>query len=233
MTDSRWARFTRGWVVAAFSVFVAALSHSFAGGTTPSWLAIALALAFAAMLSIALSGGRARPTSAGPTSAGTGRAALIGTVLSVAGSQVIFHGLFSLLGTLPAQAAKTPTAALGTHAGHQLSPAQIATQLAAIAPRGGTGLPSGTHHDAWMLLGHTIAGLLTIAALLHGERVLRGLARTAGLALRSLAIRPIVITPITDAAPLRPVANAVWIPRPLDVVHAALRHRGPPLTAAD
>ncbi|RZU63960.1 hypothetical protein EV379_0249 [Microterricola gilva] len=226
MTNSRWARFTRGWVVAAFSVFVAALSHSFAGGSTPSWLALALALAFASMLSIALSGGRARPASA----RSTGRAALIGTVFSVAGSQVIFHGLFSLLGTLPAQGTVVQAAALGTHSGHQLSPVQIATQLAAIAPQG-TALPSGTHHDAWMLVGHTIAGLLTIAALLHGEQALRGLARTAGLALRGLAVRSIVITPITDAAPQRP-ASTVWIPRPLDVVHAALRHRGPPLTAA-
>ncbi|MET1020569.1 MAG: hypothetical protein ABWX62_11325, partial [Microterricola sp.] len=179
MTNSRWARFTRGWVVAAFSVFVAALSHSFAGGTTPSWLAIALALAFASMLSIALSGGRARPASA----RGTGRAALTGTVLSVAGSQVIFHGLFSLLGTLPVQGTAPQAAALGTHSGHQLSPAQIATQLAAIAPQGNTALPSGTHHDAWMLVGHTIAGLLTVAAVLYGDLALRGLARTAGLAL--------------------------------------------------
>jgi hypothetical protein len=226
MTNSRWARFTRGWVVAAFSVFVAALSHSFAGGATPSWLAIALALAFASMLSIALSGGRARPASA----RGTGRAALTGTVLSVAGSQVIFHGFFSLLGTLPAQGTVAPAAALGTHSGHQLSPVQIATQLAAITPQGGAA--SETHHDAWMLLGHTIAGLLTIAALLHGEQALRGLARTAGLALRGLVVRPIAIVAIPDAAPARPRAHAVWIPRPLDVVQAALRHRGPPPTSA-
>lgn len=226
MTNSRWARFTRGWFVAAFSVFVAALSHSFAGGATPSWLAIALALAFASMLSIALSG-RGRPASA----RGTSRAAIVGTVFSVAGSQLIFHGLFSLLGTQPVGAASTPAAALGTHAGHQLSPAQIAIQLAAISPQGGSLLPSGTHHDAWMLLGHTIAGLLTIAAVLRGEQALSGLARTAGLALRGLALRPIVIVPIPDAAPPRPVANTVWIPRPLDVVHAALRHRGPPLSA--
>lgn len=223
MTNSRWARFTRGWFVAAFSVFVAALSHSFAGGATPSWLAVALALAFASMLSIALSG-RSRPASA----RGTGRAGIAGTVLSVAGSQLIFHGLFSLLGTPVGAAAATPAAALGTHAGHQLSPAQIATQLAALSPQGGSLLPSA-HHDAWMLLGHTIAGLLTIAAVLRGEQALRGLAGTAGLALRGLALRPIVIVPIPDVAPPRPLVNTAWIPRPLDVVHAALRHRGPPL----
>lgn len=228
MTNSRWARFTRGWVVAALSVFVAALSHSFAGGATPSWLAIALALAFASMFSIGLSGGRAPST----RRSAPGRAALAGTVISVAGSQLMFHGLFSLLGAQPALGhAALPAASLGAHAGHQLSPAQIAGQLATIAPQGSTLLPSGAHHDAWMLLGHTIAGLLTIAALLYGEQALRGLARTAGLALRGLAVRPITIVAIPDTAHARPRAHAVWIPRPLDVVQAALRHRGPPLAA--
>ncbi|HEY9423833.1 MAG TPA: hypothetical protein VIP54_03450, partial [Microterricola sp.] len=137
-----------------------------------------------------------------------------------------------LLGAQPALGhAALPAASLGAHAGHQLSPAQIAGQLATIAPQGSTLLPSGAHHDAWMLLGHTIAGLLTIAALLHGEQALRGLARTAGLALRGLAVRPITIVAIPDAAYARPRAHAVWIPRPLDVVQAALRHRGPPLAA--
>lgn len=229
MTNSRWARFTRGWVVAAFSVFVAALSHSFAGGATPSWLAIALALAFASMLSIGLSSGGAAST----RRSAPGRAALAGMVISVAGSQLIFHGLFSLLGAQPALGhAALPAASLGVHGGHQLSSAQIAGQLAAIAPQGGALLPGGAHHDAWMILGHTIAGLLTIAALLHGEQALRALGRTARLGLRGLAVRPIVIGVIPDAAPARPRERAVWIPRPLDVVHAALRHRGPPLFAA-
>jgi hypothetical protein len=225
MTNSRWARFTRGWVVAAFSVFVAALSHSFAGGTTPSWLAIALALAFASMLSIALSGGRARAASA----QGPGRAALVGTGLSVAGSQLIFHGLFSLLGAQPVASAAKPAAALGVHLGHQLSSAQIVSQLAAITPQAGSVLPSGAHHEVWMLLGHSIAGVLTIAAVLRGEQTVRGLVRTASLVLGGLAMRPIAVVPIPDAAAPQRIVNTLWIPRPLDVVHAALRHRGPPL----
>ncbi|AMB57539.1 hypothetical protein [Microterricola viridarii] len=221
MMSTRWARFTRGWLIAVFSVFVAALSHSFAGGVTPGWLAIVLSLAFASMLSIGLSGPR-RPAS------GRSTAAPWRVVLSVAGSQLVFHGLFSLFG---AQLAATQPAGAGVHAGHHLSSADIAAQLAAATPLAPSPL-AGAHHDVWMLFGHTIAGLLSVAAILRGEQALRGLLRTAGLALKALAARPIALSPIPDAAPARPgAAAAVWIPRPLDVVHAALRHRGPPVLA--
>ncbi|SDS06024.1 hypothetical protein [Microterricola viridarii] len=220
MTSTRWARFTRGWLVALFSVFVAALSHSFAGGVTPGWLAIVLSLAFAAMLSIGLSGPKC------PAPGRTGPAPWR-VVLSVAGSQIVFHGLFSLFG---GQLAATPLAGTG-HAGHHLSSAEIAAQLSAIAPAGIAPVLGSAHHDVWMLLGHTIAGLLTVAAILRGEYALRGLLRTAGLALSALAVRPIVLAPIPDAAPARPAVAAVWIPRPLDVVQSALRHRGPPVLA--
>lgn len=220
MMSTRWARFTRGWLIAAFSVFVAALSHSFAGGVTPGWLAIVLSLAFASMLSIGLSG---------KSRAGAGRAAAAPwrLVLSVAGSQLVFHGLFSLFG---AQLAVAPAAGAG-HAGHHLSSAEIAAQLSALAPAGVAPVLADAHHDTWMLLGHSLAGLLTIAAILRGEHAARGLLRTAGLALRALAPRPLIVASIPDAAPARPVAPAVWVPRPLDVVQGALRHRGPPALA--
>jgi hypothetical protein len=36
---ARWARFARGWFVAGFSLFVAALSHTDGGGAAPGGLA--------------------------------------------------------------------------------------------------------------------------------------------------------------------------------------------------
>lgn len=216
MTSTRWARFTRGWLVAAFSVFVAVLSHSLAGGQAPGWLSVVLALAFAGMLSVGL---------AAPAAA-LSRWRL---VVSVAGSQLLFHSLFALLGA-PAATSRAAVAseALAGHAGHHMSQAQIAAQLAATArPAGHPALAGAGHGELWMLLGHAVAGLLTIAAVLWGEHAAQGIARTAGLALRGLLALPAVIVPAPHTEPPRPSA-VLWIPRPLDVVHASLRHRGPP-----
>lgn len=232
MMSTRGARLMRGMLIAAFSVLVAALSHSFAGGPTPGWVSLVLALAFASMLSMGLARGGDAVASASKSTSSLWR-----TVLSVAGSQLVFHGLFSLLGGQPmtaggSAAGATLAPSAGIHAGHNMTPAQMSAELGAIAPVAGPSiLPSGVHHDAWMILAHTLAGMLTIAAILYGERALRGLHHTAAFALRRLALRPVSISVIPDAAPVRPFANTVWIPRPLDVVHASLRHRGPPLWA--
>jgi hypothetical protein len=80
---TRWARFARGWIVAGFSTFVAALSHTLGGGAVPGLLAVVVSLAFAGIVSIALSG---RTLSTWRLSA------------AVLLSQLIFHGLFSFGG---------------------------------------------------------------------------------------------------------------------------------------
>ncbi len=225
--STRWARVTRGWLIAAFSVFVAAFSHNFAGGVAPGWLAIVLSLAFASMLSIGLSGPkRAVPDRSTPTQTPSAWR----VVLSVAGSQFVFHGLFSLFGAPLGAAVR---AGGGQHAGHHLSAAEITAQLSAITAGAAASLPTaGAHHDGWMLLGHSLTGLLTVAVILRGEQAVRGLLRTAGLALKALAARPVAVAPIPDAGQARPVAPTVWIPRPLDVVQSALRHRGPPVSVS-
>ncbi|MDJ0375942.1 hypothetical protein [Cryobacterium sp. PH31-L1] len=81
---TRWARFARGWVTAFVAVLVAALSHVAAGGHVPAPVSIALALAFASMLSIALAGKKLSSTKLS---------------LSVALSQVLLHVMFGLGGT--------------------------------------------------------------------------------------------------------------------------------------
>ena len=80
---TRWARFARGWIVAVFSTFVAALSHTVGGGADPGLLAVVVSLAFAGILSVGLSG----------RTLSTWR-----LTLAVLLSQLIFHGLFSFGG---------------------------------------------------------------------------------------------------------------------------------------
>jgi hypothetical protein len=81
---TRWGRFTRGWLAALFSTLVAAGSHTLAGGTGPSGIALVLALAFAGMTCIALTGKRL---------------SLPRLAAAVALSQFAFHAAFSTIGS--------------------------------------------------------------------------------------------------------------------------------------
>jgi hypothetical protein len=82
--DSRWARLARGFAAAAFATFVAALSHTVAGGAAPS--------AFGVLASFLLS--------ASACTILTGRTLSVSRLAaSVAVSQALFHGLFSNVGT--------------------------------------------------------------------------------------------------------------------------------------
>lgn len=53
---TRWARFARGWIAAIVSLFVAACSHSLAGGSLPAAAGIALSLAFSGATGVLLAG---------------------------------------------------------------------------------------------------------------------------------------------------------------------------------
>ncbi len=87
---TRWARFTRGWIAAAISVFVALCSHALAGGAVPSVAGLVLCLAFSGMACVPLAGKSL---------------SLPRLAVSVVLSQFLFHGAFSLLGS----PAVTPT----------------------------------------------------------------------------------------------------------------------------
>lgn len=81
--ESRWARVGRGIAAAAFATFVAALSHTLAGGSAPSLFAIVTTFVISAPICTLLAG---RTLSAWRLTA------------SVALSQSLFHGVFSALG---------------------------------------------------------------------------------------------------------------------------------------
>jgi len=198
---TRWARFARGWIVAAVSTFVAALSHTVGGGAVPGLLAVVVSLAFAGIVSIALSG---RTLSTWRLTA------------AVLVSQLIFHGLFSLGsagGTL------VTTDAASAHANH-------AGSIAVSALPAGT--MSGTDHGLMMTLAHVVAAVVTVIALRFGERAFWGLFSTAAVALTAL-VKVIVLTPIPNIPRSIPALSTFLPPRDLLVLLSPMRHRGPPV----
>ena len=81
---SRWARVARGWSAAAFAILAAAVSHTIAGGSSPTPFALMVSLVIAGAVCTALAGRQL---------------SRIRLAVSVAVSQALFHGVFSSLGT--------------------------------------------------------------------------------------------------------------------------------------
>ena len=144
---TRWARFARGLLAALASTAVAGLSHALAGGGAPSTLSIAIALAFSALVCVALTG---RRLSAARMS------------VAVVLSQFAFHGVFSTIGVAPSHApAALEGAAHGAH-----SAASIGLL---VAPE------TGHHTSGWMWLAHALAAVATIVVLRRGEAAFWGM----------------------------------------------------------
>lgn len=120
-------------------------------------------------------------------------------------SQLAFHVVFSFL---------TPGTAEGV-SGHHAVPDLVA--------------PAVAHHgdDPVMWIGHTLAGVATIAFLAKAERALWGLLReTLRAAIRP---RPLVL-PVRHRRPGMPHVVAPRHPSPAPFL-SALSHRGPPAVA--
>lgn len=205
---SRWSRFCRGWVAAGFATFVAAISHTFAGGGTPGLLAIVVSLAFAGIICIGLTG----------AAASTWR-----TSVSVVASQLVFHGLFALTGA----SGRTGTTLVEQDAAgpHHHALALSVVSSATVAPHA-----VHAYLGSAMLVAHALAAIVSIVALRHGEGALRGLLATARLAVRILIARVAgAIAPTSPRQTLHtaPVATASV----RDVLISPMRHRGPPRRA--
>jgi hypothetical protein len=185
---SRGARLARGVVAAAFATFVAALSHTAAGGLAPSAFGVAASFVLASAASVLLAG---RSLSLGRLAA------------SVAISQLLFHGIFSAVGS--------PTAVAHEHG-------------AAMAVVDATALPE----HGQMVLAHLAAGVATLVALRFGERAFWGLADTALLLFARLL--PVAV-PARPALPRLTPAPRVAAPR-IHLLLSTMRHRGPPMRMA-
>ncbi len=203
---TRWARFVRGWIVAVFSTFVAALSHTLGGASAPGWLSVVVSLAFAGMVCVALSG---RTLSFWRGAA------------SVLISQFMFHGLFSL-GASGGALGADAIAASATHQ-HGALPSLIDPLLLSSTAHLG-------HSGLTMWCAHFGAAILTILALRYAERAFWGLLDSVRLSIRTLCVGIHVV--VLAAVPKRIGHDAPrWAPRNLVLVLSPMRHRGPPAFA--
>lgn len=199
---TRWARFARGWIVAGFSTFVAALSHTLGGGAVPGVLAVVVSLAFAAIVSIGLSG----------RTLSTWR-----LTVAVLVSQLIFHGLFSFGG------AGGRLAGTDAMAGH----AHDAGSTVLLMPADAAAGSMAADHGALMILAHVVAAVVTVLALRFGERAFWGLFTTARVALHAI-VRALVLVPIAHPAASAPFMPRLP-PRHRLALLSTMRHRGPPV----
>jgi hypothetical protein len=210
---TRWARVVRGQAVAVIATFAAAFSHGAADGAHPPVAAIALALAFSSIACVLLT---ARQFSRRRLAA------------SVAISQLVYHGLFSLFGT----AGSAPGAVItGHHGSLAFAPLASGPTLA-----GSTGALSSQalfsqalSSDLWMLVAHLGAAVLTFALVVRGENALSAVRRVADLVVAALSRWQVPQVP--DLLPSgRRVATGQrdHVSHRQLILTSSLRHRGPP-----
>ena len=181
---TRAARAARGATVAVVATTVAAFSHTVADGVAPSLFGILASLVISIAACTLL----------------TGRTlSLPRLAVSVGVSQLLFHGLFSTLGT------PVPV-------GHQHTP---------VLADAGT---AAAHGD--MIVAHLAAGLITLVALRHAERAFWGLRDVARLLFARLTIAAAALL-LAPHRP-RPAVPAPTPWRDLGVLFSPMRYRGPP-----
>lgn len=219
---SRPARVARGLVAASVSTFAAALSHAAAGSQAPSMVAVALCLVVASFACIALAGRRVTPWR---------------TAVAVLLSQAVYHALFTAIPAVSgsaesvfgmsgahvhgqvAAAASGPFAGSGTVTG-------AGTEMGMGMSTAGAHAHSAGHSDALMWAAHGLAALVTVAVVLHGERVFWRLFDTLRLTFLTL-FRPVAAasTPLSVSVPV--VVRRILAPVAPPFL-SSVKHRGPP-----
>lgn len=202
---TRWARFARGWLAALFSTLVAAVSHTLAGGAAPSAVSLALALAFAGIACVALTGTTVSP---------------VRLTVAVTLSQAAFHTMFSTIGS----AAGASAGAGGVAHRHGAS-----VMLQSATPAGESSM---THQDGWMWAGHAVAAVITIVALRYGEVAFWRMRGIALLLVRTLLAAVPTVAPLPRPARRAVDAGHRFVPRILDFLRLSLGLRGPPVLFA-
>ena len=190
--DSRWARVGRGAIAAAVATFIAAFSHAAGGDAAPSTFGVLASFVLSLTVCTVFAG---RTLSWARLTA------------SVAVSQLMFHTLFSGLGT--------PTMTAGHEHG--------------VAGLGAASMPMAAHGER-MILAHVIAAAITILALRFGERAFWSIADSARLVVLRL-LRVVLPVAVGPARVILPADRAAAPPRAIHVP-STHRHRGPPLQFA-
>ena len=201
---TRWARFARGWIAAIVSLFVASCSHALAGGALPATAGLALCLAFSGAVCVLLAGKTL---------------SLTRLTIAISVSQLLYHGLFSLLADAPA--GTSPLAGVGMHHGGDSLVLQLGSSTSALPPMTA---------DARMWAGHAVGAVVTIAALGLGERAFWGLVRLARLRISRILDSVLPVEPSMPAR-LRHADHTV-VATPGSLTFSIHRYRGPPPLAA-
>lgn len=192
----RQLRLLRGASASTVATMIAALSHTFGGGSLPHPLLMLAVSVLLTPLAALLVGARVR---------------LPGLAAAVTATQVVFHGVFELVGGI------TPSGlALGGH--------HHGTVVIDAAP--GVADPSLLNSSPGMLAAHAAAAVLTALLLWRGELLVRTIARWV----RALLRRP---------QPVPSLGGSTRVPVSRMVPRAATRlldgcawRRGPPACAA-
>jgi hypothetical protein len=191
--NPRALRLLRGSAVTATAVALSSAAHLAGGGGAPGAIGLLTAFVLGSILGTALlAGDRLTP---------------LRTAATIAGGQLVFHGVFSW-------GAAAPGAASGSaHAGHLPTALPLTAALPADDASG-------------MLLAHAVAGVLALAVLLLEQRLLDRLVATARRALARLVTAAPV--PVLPALPPR-IGRPADADRPTLADHRALvPRRGPP-----
>lgn len=205
---TRWARFARGWIIALVSTLFAAVSHTVGGGAAPGALAVVLSLAFAGILCVGLAG---RTLSR------------VRVILSVLLSQLIFHTLFSFGGAGGSLSPDVLTAG-NTHNHSALAGLPWLADTTAVS--------HGAGHAGWMMwLAHTVAAVVTVAVLRHGEEAFWGFVEFSGRSIRALIQHAASTLPAPPTLRRAAVTAPCDAPPDLGVLLVARPHRGPPAFA--
>lgn len=175
-----------GAVLGVAAGAVALGAHVGAGGVMPSWGVLVVSAAVCALV--------------GVLSAGV-RVSLVRVVALVAGAQGLLHGLF--LFTAP-----VPSASVGgvSEVGHHAVP--VVGQVA--------GAVDGGHDHVGMWWAHTLAAVITVGLIYHGERLLRCLL-TLGITMARRFVHAVAAVPVVGAPPrphrrhvVAPVGVGLW-----------------------
>jgi hypothetical protein len=202
----RGAQVFRALAVVGTAIVSASLAHTIGGGAPPGVVTIALALALAAPFAMVVVGGRRS----------TPRAAF-----AAVGAQLALHALYSLTpraGTTAVVPAATPGE------GHRHG-----VDTAMLFP---VGFPAGSpahdeHFGPPMLVAHTVAALLTIAAVALADRMLDAVRfASRGIRIALVVLTAPLVTPLT--AHVVPAAPREVGPDATSLLCTALRYRGPP-----
>jgi hypothetical protein len=102
---------------------------------------------------------------------------------------------------------------------------------AMLLPSGAGASGAAITVDVAMVAGHVLAAVVTFAALVWGERTLRGMASAALLRVSRFAALLLPTPVVAPRAERLGRVHRIDAPAVLEVLRASLWHRGPPLAA--